>query len=482
MATTNVAVNMEQKQQEPVLLEIPVSKLRPHPKNPRLIMRDDVIEAIKAGIQENGGFSPKFAISVQPIFVAKQDLPDHYIIISGHHRVEAAKQLGISSFPCWVEEMDSERAYMELATSNSQGELSPLEIGMHALHYVPKASGGRGKKGGLSEYAVMLGKSQDAVSLYRKAGAVVQNIRNVSEVSALLDKAAHLAALHSLPESIWPDAVQTMLSKGWSAKETGEQVKAAQAGSTDKRKIALLSGRTSTRELARIDQLRFQVSGSLEFEDIREEWMNWLDENDPTDIKQVQAKRIELEDKEAERRASQEDKEDETSLPNLILADPPWRYDFAQSDSRQIENQYPSASVEEIIAHRPDTAPDCVLFLWATVAKLPQAMEVMEGWGFEYKTHAVWDKEKIGMGYWFRGQHELLLVGTRGKAEPPDEEFRVSSVFREKRNKHSAKPDCIYDWIEKAFPGANKLEMYCRSPRPGWIVFGNESKKVADHG
>ena len=160
----------------------------------------------------------------------------------------------------------------------------------------------------------------------------------------------------------------------------------------------------------------------------------------------------------------------------LVLADPPWSYDFAQSDSREIENQYPTATVDEIISHKPDAADDCVLLMWATVAKLSEAFEVMDGWGFEYKTHAVWDKEKIGMGYWFRGQHELLLVGTKGQASPPDAEHRVSSVFREARGKHSAKPQCVYEWIEAAFPDRLKLEMYCRSPRAGWAVFGNEAK------
>ena len=98
----------------------------------------------------------------------------------------------------------------------------------------------------------------------------------------------------------------------------------------------------------------------------------------------------------------------------------------------------------------------------------------MAGWGFAYKTSAVWDKEKIGMGYWFRGQHELLLVGVKGEASPPIPGNRVSSVFKEARTKHSKKPGCVYEWIEKAFPG-EKLEMYCREQRPGWQMWGNEA-------
>ena len=112
--------------------------------------------------------------------------------------------------------------------------------------------------------------------------------------------------------------------------------------------------------------------------------------------------------------------------------------------------------------------------MWACAPKLDLALEVMAGWGFSFKTSAVWDKEKLGMGYWFRGQHELLLVGTKGDVSPPPPEARRSSVFREARGEHSRKPVCVYEWIEEAFPGA-KLEMYCREPRAGWQTWGNEA-------
>jgi hypothetical protein len=159
---------------------------------------------------------------------------------------------------------------------------------------------------------------------------------------------------------------------------------------------------------------------------------------------------------------------------DLVLADPPWRYDHQEADNRKIENHYSTATIEEIESHCPNTSRDSILFLWATSPKLKEAMQVMEAWGFEYKTHAIWDKEIIGMGYWFRGQHELLLVGTKGSPGATPQDFRVSSVFREKRSKHSAKPVCVYEGIEKAFAHKSKLEMYCRSPRKNWAAWGNE--------
>lgn len=159
---------------------------------------------------------------------------------------------------------------------------------------------------------------------------------------------------------------------------------------------------------------------------------------------------------------------------DLILADPPWQYDFSETGAREIENQYLTSTVDEICSHAPRSAKDCLLLLWATAPKLREALAVMEAWGFEYKSNAVWDKEKIGMGYWFRGQHELLLVGTKGKFSPPIDSQRVPSVFREKRTGHSRKPLCVYKWIESAFPGTKKLEMYCRLARKGWSSWGNE--------
>jgi N6-adenosine-specific RNA methylase IME4 len=159
----------------------------------------------------------------------------------------------------------------------------------------------------------------------------------------------------------------------------------------------------------------------------------------------------------------------------IVLADPPWRYQsVTTTPDRVIEQHYPTCTVEEICAHCPDTATDAVLFLWATAPLLPEALKVMEGWGFNYKTNAVWDKEKIGMGYWFRIQHEHLLVGIKGKVPVPSEEVRISSVFRERRTQHSRKPLAVYEWLELAFPDKSKLEMYCRTPRHGWSCWGNE--------
>lgn len=159
---------------------------------------------------------------------------------------------------------------------------------------------------------------------------------------------------------------------------------------------------------------------------------------------------------------------------NIIYADPPWRYDFSETESREIENKYQTMSLEEICAIQVPSTDNAVLYLWATAPKLIEALNVIESWGFEYVTHAIWDKEIIGMGYWFRGQHEILMVATKGQFSPPIEQFRISSVIRERRTEHSKKPLKIYDLIELWFPKGKYLELFSRNKRDNWTCWGNE--------
>lgn len=162
----------------------------------------------------------------------------------------------------------------------------------------------------------------------------------------------------------------------------------------------------------------------------------------------------------------------------VLYADPPWRYEYAETENRAIENHYPTMPLDEIKALDIPaiTTDDCVLFMWATSPKLADSMAVLAAWGFEYKTCAIWDKQKIGMGYYFRQQHELLLVATKGNPPAPLPANRPSSVFSYARGPHSAKPLEVYSLIESMYPEFAKLEMFSRTPRNGWSAWGNQSK------
>ena len=158
----------------------------------------------------------------------------------------------------------------------------------------------------------------------------------------------------------------------------------------------------------------------------------------------------------------------------IIYADPPWRYNFAPRKSVAIESHYPTMSQQEIMHLEIPCEKDSVLYLWATAPKLLEALDVMCAWGFVYKTQAVWDKGRTGMGYWFLGQHEIVLVGTKGKFSPPPTNTRRSSIFFEKRGNHSKKPEIVRRFIEKAYPNCSKIELFARQKTPGWDVWGNE--------
>lgn len=163
---------------------------------------------------------------------------------------------------------------------------------------------------------------------------------------------------------------------------------------------------------------------------------------------------------------------------DLIYADPPWRYEFVEAKNRAIENHYPTMTLDEIKAlELPRLAPDALLLLWATPPKLDEAIQVMREWGFSYRSCLVWVKHAIGMGYWARQRHELLLVGRLGEFSPPPESERPDSVIESPREAHSKKPEQVYALIERMFPAARKIELFSRRERDGWAAWGNQ---VAD--
>jgi len=173
----------------------------------------------------------------------------------------------------------------------------------------------------------------------------------------------------------------------------------------------------------------------------------------------------------------------DTPLPQdrryqVLLADPCWAFDEGTADpSRRIEkNHYPTMTTEAICALpvKNLATPDAVLFLWTPSSHLPEALQVMSAWYFEYAASAVWVKDKIGMGHWVRNRHELLLIGARGEMPHPAPGARPDSVIEAPRREHSRKPDAAYEFIEQMYPELSKIELFARVRRDGWDAWGNE--------
>lgn len=163
----------------------------------------------------------------------------------------------------------------------------------------------------------------------------------------------------------------------------------------------------------------------------------------------------------------------------VIYADPPWMYDKGKELSEKygdVSKHYPPMETEDIcnLPVKELAMSDCVLFLWATAPKLPEALQVMKSWGFSYKTCVVWDKVKHNFGYYFSVRHELLLIGGIGSSTPDTNELHDSVISIERSDKHSEKPAYFRELIKKMYRG-KKIELFARQQVDGWDVWGNEA-------
>ena len=158
---------------------------------------------------------------------------------------------------------------------------------------------------------------------------------------------------------------------------------------------------------------------------------------------------------------------------DVIYADPPWEYKNA-GFSMSAANQYPTMPIEDLktMAIKDISATDSVLFLWATNPQLKDALELIDAWGFEYKTNFVWEKSNHTAGFYVYGQHELLLIAVRGSMLPTGKKFK--SIIQGENKKHSKKPEVVYGIIEQMYPASKYIELFAREPRSGWKSWGNE--------
>jgi len=167
----------------------------------------------------------------------------------------------------------------------------------------------------------------------------------------------------------------------------------------------------------------------------------------------------------------------------IIYADPPWEYQNKRTGGSMrsgARDKYPTMKLEDILALPVGdiASEDSVLFLWATVPLLPEALSIVKGWGFGYKTLVVWRKiMSLGMGFWLRGQCELCLVGVRGTVKP----FRLqrANFIQAKALNHSEKPKEMRQLIEETGLSP-RIELFARQKVEGWDCWGNEVESDID--
>ena len=168
---------------------------------------------------------------------------------------------------------------------------------------------------------------------------------------------------------------------------------------------------------------------------------------------------------------------------NVIYADPPWRYSDRKCNGA-CAFHYDTMTLQEIkdLPVPQLCEKDCVLFLWATYPMLKEAIQVIEAWGFKYKTIAFqWIKlNKSGKGYffglgrWTRGNTEPCLLAVKGK--PSRKNNSVSQLIMEPLGVHSEKPAVTRDRIKALLGGdlVKGIELFARTSADGWDCWGNE--------
>ena len=167
----------------------------------------------------------------------------------------------------------------------------------------------------------------------------------------------------------------------------------------------------------------------------------------------------------------------------IIYADPPWSYQNGGVPQGGVDAQYKTMTLAEIkalpVADISDTPS--VLFLWATFPQLKEALEVMEAWGFKYKTLGFsWLKTNkggspfFGIGYYAKSNQEICLLGVKGKAHSLVKSNKVSSFVSTGRTKHSEKPHVFREKIVELFGDLPRIELFARQKTEGWDIWGNE--------
>lgn len=447
------------------LKDLPIGNLDPHPQNPRAILRQAVVSGIAKDI-EAYGFDPCHALIVRPMTGGR------YQVISGHHRLAAAKQAGIEIVPCWVRHMSEEDAFYALIRNNRQGELSPLEIGIHALDYVKLDKRGMGAEGGgLKAYADGVGFAAQNVSKYRSAAYVYRqfikanvsfNEADIKANEQLLSKTNHLGEIQKAPQDCWHILTSMMLEYGWTVQQTAEAVKRIKEFQIptfwhevflplplvawrclDTREFSPKTVDRLINEAETIEQRILTFRGDVA--PIVEELYEWLTENAPFDAWDVrkvieygrvlQAK-AEAAEREEQERYSLGDWRDHIGKltdgsVSLLLTDPPYGmgyqsdYRLDRTQERKHETIDRDANTEEaaseikdcLSAFYPKLKEDAHLFCFCHWSNEADIRLAIEGAGYKVRGSLIWVKNQTGMGdpkTTFAPKHERIIHAVKG--------------------------------------------------------------------
>ena len=402
---------------------VPVTHLDAHPDNPRLQLREDVVDKIAAEISRHG-YQTEYAPIVRP-------MGDRCQIVEGHHRVEAAKRAGVGFVPCWVRPMGDDEAFMRLVLGNSQGELSPLEIGMHALKAVPLSEGGRGRKGGLSEYAERIGYRVERLSKVRDAAGVAESLALSQGFGA-----DHLYEVSRAPRELWPVLTERLAQRGWTVADTKrhvtstvETVEAVPEEWRDVWPLEDVAHRHLTDELSPRSMTKIIATAT--------DAADWVDRGTIAE-RRWDARAILQAKHEAEATAYEVEgwhhgdwrdhiDELEDGTVALILTDPPYGVGY-QSNRKQAgqahrhgkivaDEEDPSTAIEAVAALTDKLKPDAHILIFCAAKTEAVVAAAVEALDLRIASRLIWDRQLHGMGdikTAFAPQHDRIIHAVKG--------------------------------------------------------------------
>lgn len=402
-----------------------------------------------------------------PISVRVDGDGAHPILVAGAHRLAAAKELGWPTIVCVFEEMDEVDAQLwEIAENLHRNELTALErdeqialwIALSQQRKKPRqvdevSKGGRGKTGGVSKASRELSISEPDARRALQVALLPDEAKQIARESGLDGNRSALleAAAHETPEA------------KVAAMQLRAAVKDTSLDSAPERKALERLPEADRAELIKRAQSHEKVSAKARTKknarNAREKVLG-----------ELQAP---------------------TGRFGCMVEDYEWDHVVWSRDTgmdRHAGNHYPVSddahTAEEIVKKTADrfaiADDNCVLFMWSTVQHLAIAMDVLRQRGFEYVSHYIWGKDKIGLGYWNRNKHEILLIGVKGHIDCPAPGDQWDSLLMSPRLEHSQKPDIFLEMIEGYFPTLPKMELNARRRRKGWKAWGLDAPEDED--
>lgn len=403
---------------------------------------DDKYQALKADIQTNGVLVPV-------------EIDQNGQVLDGHHRIRAWKELRAEG----IQLSDYPRVIRSFDNDDDREE--------HAA------------KINCNRRDVSLDDKQDVARKWRARGWQYERIANALGISTATawrwckdDDTDNEDSQFSDEKSEAPDVITN---------ERGQN-RPASYNTKPKPAAFVTNSREQERALTAFDYLSSQDDD----EDDTGEDMPPVDKSTGEILTPSQLHQQASQRRREQRRRDLEKSSAELTLDKkyrVIYADPPWKYGDERTGlvgySAAVDH-YPTMSISELQALPVNelAQDNAVLFLWATSPLLPDALSLIEAWGFTYKSSFIWDKVRHNVGHYNSVRHELLLIATRGSCTPDVKKLFDSVQVIERTDKHSEKPEEFRQIIDTLYPptGSDRIELFRRGDAPeGWKVWGNES-------